>query len=164
MFGVLAIDTFIYTVHRCSHWLARWRLGRRVCLNHLRHHSQHYAHYPYTRSQILRQASELMFLIMVRNCVESTTACTAVVDTTIWYKLAHSLQHVLPPGTPIHDHHRLHHRYPNTNLGILSPLLDVLTGNLHPSHRLLIGWRLLLLPFPILGFWALATTTTAASP
>jgi len=161
---ILLGEAFIYLVHRGSHWLARWRIGRRVAVKHLSHHANHFEKHPYDCAETSRKALEFLVLGFLRFLVscrdEGVLTALAMLDTAMLYKLAHTLQHISPPGTPIRDHHRLHHRRPKYNLGILTPCMDVLLGNLHPSQSLRTGWRVLLLPIPILGFWALETTTT----
>ena len=151
----ICCECIIYTVHAAAHWVSRWRGGRRAAGHHLRHHAKYIEHHQYSVAKTARQVLEVLGLTLLRQWCDSGSTLCFLGDTGILYKVAHTLQHVLPPGTPIRNHHALHHQDARYNLGITTPLLDVLLGRLHPSQRLASGWRLLLLPVPIAGFWAI---------
>lgn len=151
-------EPLIYTIHHMAHWISKWRCGRRIAGHHLRHHAQHTERHAYTDTKVYRQAAEIAGLGVLSWVLDNQDTCLELIRTALVYKIAHTLQHVLPPEAPIRQHHEQHHKSPQKNLGISSPLLDVLLGRLHPGQRVARDWRALLLPLPVLGFWALERT------
>ena len=148
-------ESLFYTIHLAAHYVSRWKVGRRMANHHLSHHAFRTGEYEYTHGKIYRQIMEIAGLICTGWFLRDDKNCVNICQSLIAYKISHTLQHTLPPGVCIRDHHKYHHQSPKHNLGVTSPLHDVVLGRLHPKQRVRKGWRALLLPFPILGFWAL---------
>merc|ERR1711964_220958 len=69
------------------------------------------------------------------------------------YNIIHQWQH-RHKSTIVYRYHVQHHRNAKTHIGVCSPLFDLILGTISKGFKLRSPAHALLLPFPVVTFWA----------
>jgi len=151
----MILEAVEWSLHRLLHVPA----ASRVSAAHSRHHRLYHTTHHYASRTHIESAAQLGLACLLAAWVRGPFAAY-VAWAVIVYNTMHWISHtsVWPTVT---EYHRAHHRNVRRNVGVSSPVMDVLCGTMAPSF-VVSRPLLLLLPAP-LSFLAIQRRVAASS-
>merc|ERR1711964_871630 len=147
-----------FVIEYILHWVFHTRIVKRFMASHTHHHSSRPVsdmYYPWaitSRKQHLEYeigSAIAAILFFYYGCWELFLISLY----TCHYNIMHQWQH-RHTGTIVYKYHVQHHRNANTHIGVCSPLVDIIRGTMSKRFKLRSPAHVLLLPFPVVTFWA----------